>query len=80
MTEQTTRALAAAEVHGVVHRDLKPSNIMIESDPSGTAFVKIIDYGVAKVLAAEPSILSSRRRPASSARRPLPARSNLQRP
>ncbi len=51
--EQATRALAAAEVHGVVHRDLKPSNIMIESDPSGAAFVKIIDYGVAKVLAAE---------------------------
>src|SRR4051794_36681500 len=53
VAEQATRALAAAEVHGVVHRDLKPSNIMIESDPRGSAFIKIIDYGVAKVLAAE---------------------------
>ena len=51
--EQATRALGAAEVRGVVHRDIKPSNVMIESDPSGAAFVKIIDYGVAKVLAAE---------------------------
>ena len=51
--EQATRALAAAETCGVVHRDIKPSNVMIESDPSGALFVKIIDYGVAKVLAAE---------------------------
>ncbi|MFZ1218170.1 MAG: protein kinase, partial [Chthoniobacterales bacterium] len=48
--EQATRALAAAETCGVVHRDIKPSNVMIESDPSGALLVKIIDYGVAKVL------------------------------
>jgi TolB-like protein/tRNA A-37 threonylcarbamoyl transferase component Bud32 len=51
--EQATRALAAAETCGVVHRDIKPSNVMIESDPSGALLVKIIDYGVAKVLAAQ---------------------------
>src|SRR6266513_1962396 len=50
--EQVARALAAAEACGVVHRDIKPSNIMLESDPSGCApIVKVIDYGVAKVLA-----------------------------
>ncbi|PYL50267.1 MAG: hypothetical protein DMF33_13285, partial [Verrucomicrobia bacterium] len=31
--EQAARALAVAEVCGVVHRDIKPSNIMLESDP-----------------------------------------------
>src|SRR5881398_3529023 len=51
--EQTARALAAAEACGVVHRDIKPSNIMLESDPGGTPIVKVIDYGVAKVLAPE---------------------------
>ncbi len=51
--EQATRALAAAETCGVVHRDIKPSNIMIESDATGALFVKIIDYGVAKVLASQ---------------------------
>src|SRR5438309_867019 len=52
--EQTARALAAAEACGVVHRDIKPSNIMLESDPGGCApIVKVIDYGVAKVLAPE---------------------------
>src|SRR5437899_381401 len=51
--EQSGRALAAAEACGVVHRDIKPSNIMLESDPSGAPIVKVIDYGVAKVLAPE---------------------------
>jgi serine/threonine protein kinase/Tfp pilus assembly protein PilF len=48
--EQAARALAAAEACGVVHRDIKPSNIMLESDESGTLTVKLIDYGVAKVM------------------------------
>jgi serine/threonine protein kinase/Tfp pilus assembly protein PilF len=48
--EQAARALAAAEGCGVVHRDLKPSNVMLESDSSGTLRVKLIDYGVAKVM------------------------------
>src|SRR6266699_5145003 len=51
--EQVARALAAAEVCGVVHRDIKPSNIMLERDPGGCApIVKVIDYGVAKVVAS----------------------------
>jgi serine/threonine-protein kinase len=52
--EQTARALAAAEACGVVHRDIKPSNIMLESDPGGcAAIVKVIDYGIAKILNSE---------------------------
>src|SRR5258705_3325929 len=54
--EQAARALAAAEACGVVHRDIKPSNIMLESDANGEFTVKLIDYGVAKVMGpqAEP--------------------------
>src|SRR5881398_3237051 len=48
--EQAARALAAAEACGVVHRDIKPSNIMLESDASDVLRVKVIDYGVAKVM------------------------------
>src|SRR5437867_6182344 len=51
--EQAARALAVAEVCGVVHRDLKPSNVMLESDASDALMVKVIDYGVAKVMAAQ---------------------------
>src|SRR5437899_4068334 len=54
--EQAERALAVAEVCGVVHRDIKPSNLMLESDASETLMLKVIDYGVAKVMGpqAEP--------------------------
>src|SRR3989442_14463513 len=51
--EQAARALAVAELCGVVHRDLKPSNVMLESDASDALMVKVIDYGVAKVMAAQ---------------------------
>src|SRR6266496_1310826 len=56
IVEQAARALAVAEVCGVVHRDIKPSNLMLESDASEALVVKVIDYGVAKVmgLQAEP--------------------------
>src|SRR6266496_3892103 len=56
ITEQAARALAAAEACSVVHRDIKPSNIMLESDPSGALIVKVIDYGVAKVLAPQAGV------------------------
>src|SRR5436305_3397567 len=57
LIEQAARALAVAEVCGVVHRDIKPSNLMLESDASDALVVKVIDYGVAKVmgLQAEPA-------------------------
>src|SRR5262245_33096316 len=47
IAEQVTRALAAAEKHGLVHRDLKPSNIMIVASDTDTAdgmAVKVIDF------------------------------------
>jgi serine/threonine protein kinase/Tfp pilus assembly protein PilF len=53
VVEQTARGLAAGEEHGVIHRDLKPSNLMIESHAGNQLLVKIIDYGVAKVMAAQ---------------------------
>jgi serine/threonine protein kinase len=53
VVEQTTRGLAAGEECGVIHRDLKPSNLMIESPAGDQLLVKIIDYGVAKVMTAQ---------------------------
>ena len=53
IAEQVTRALAAAEKHGLVHRDLKPSNIMVvgsEADTADRLMVKVIDFGLAKAV------------------------------
>ena len=55
---QAARALAAAESCGVIHRDLKPSNLMIasrqgESETGDSLLVKIIDFGIAKIMGSK---------------------------
>lgn len=47
---QVCDALAKAHQEGVIHRDLKPSNIMIGQAKDGSDFVKIVDFGIAKLL------------------------------
>ena len=47
---QACNALAHAHDKGVVHRDLKPSNIMLVRDEHGGEHVKIVDFGIARML------------------------------
>ncbi|MEL6158075.1 MAG: serine/threonine-protein kinase [Cyanobacteria bacterium J06623_5] len=44
--------LVKGEVVPIIHRDIKPSNILVTSDPSMGELVKILDFGIAKLLQA----------------------------
>src|SRR4051812_32702484 len=47
---QALAALAEAHHLGIVHRDLKPENIVLEPLRSGGDFVKVVDFGLAKMI------------------------------
>ena len=48
-TDEVLDALEAAHRAGVVHRDIKPSNLFLADGGHGRPYVKLLDFGVAKL-------------------------------
>jgi len=53
ITRQILLALAEAHKAGIIHRDLKPENLLIRKIDEGSEDVRILDFGIAKVLGGD---------------------------
>jgi serine/threonine protein kinase len=53
IVHQVASAVEKAHSLGIVHRDLKPANIMLVNAPGEPDFVKVVDFGLSKLLAAK---------------------------
>ena len=49
--DEVLDALDAAHQEGVIHRDIKPSNLFLVDTGRGTPYVKLLDFGIAKLSA-----------------------------
>jgi len=47
---QACEAIGEAHSYGIVHRDIKPANLFLAQGPGGAPTIKVLDFGVSKIL------------------------------
>jgi serine/threonine-protein kinase len=56
---QACEALSEAHARGIIHRDIKPSNLFLAERAPGWCSIKVLDFGVSKVLLAQASDITT---------------------
>lgn len=59
---QANEAIAEAHSVGIVHRDLKPANLFLANRPGGAQIIKVLDFGISKLVtgSSSPSLALTR--------------------
>jgi eukaryotic-like serine/threonine-protein kinase len=58
---QALEALGVAHERGLVHRDLKPANLFLARDATGAERIKVLDFGIAKVVSEDRKLTATGR-------------------
>jgi serine/threonine protein kinase len=60
LVAQACHGVASAHAAGIVHRDLKPQNLFVCRRQDGTDLIKVLDFGIAKLQAADDASAATR--------------------